>query len=426
MNNKINSRTIASHIIFEVTANRRSLDDVFAKFLPKITSHKDISLVKAICFGTLRWFFLLEAISKQLLFKPIKNKDKDVFCLILIGLYQIIFTNIPDYATISETVSAAKQLKKKWACGLINKVLREYTRQSEKILNETKKIPEHHYSHPSWMISAFKQAYPEQWQDILNANNAHPPMFLRVNLNKITREQYCQLLADQKMMAKPVAHTKSAVLLEHACPVDDLPLFDKGFCSIQDAAGQLVIDYLDLKEGLRVLDACAAPGSKTCHIIETEPRLQKITAIDKNAKRLQKVQQNIERLQLNPPHLQLNPVAVEKIDRWWDDKPFDRILLDAPCSATGVIRRHPDIKLLRKPEDVDTLVKQQLKLLHTLIPLVKKGGILVYTTCSILPEENQRLIEQFIAECSRKVTLETSKQLLPGFFDGFYYAKLRC
>ncbi|MCH9643305.1 MAG: 16S rRNA (cytosine(967)-C(5))-methyltransferase RsmB [Gammaproteobacteria bacterium] len=420
----MNTRTLISQIIFEVATNRRSLDDAFDNFLPAITHQQDVSLVKAVCFGTLRWFLMLEAISHQLLFKPVK--DKDVFYLILIGLYQIIFTDIPDYAAISETVGAAKKLKKNWACGLINKVLREYTRQSEKLLESIQAKSEYHYSHPRWMVDKLKQSYPEQWQDILNANNAHPPMFLRVNLNKITREQYCQLLADQKIIAKPVANSKTAILLEQACAVDKLPLFYKGFCSIQDAAGQQVVDYLDLKPGLRVLDACAAPGSKTCHIIETEPNLQKIVAIDKSAARLQRVQQNIDRLQLNPPHLQLNPVSVEAIDRWWDNKPFDRILLDAPCSAMGVIRRHPDIKLLRRPEDIEQSVKQQLKLLNALIPLVAKGGILVYTTCSILPEENQHLIEQFIVECSRKITLETSKQLLPGFSDGFYFAKLRC
>ena len=420
----MNSRTLASRIITEVVAHGRSLDDAFAKYLPSLSRPQEISFVKALCFGSLRWFFQLEAISNQLLLKPLK--DKEVLYLILIGLYQIMFMDVPHYAAISETVNAAKQLKKKWACGLINKVLREYTRQSPKLLNAIKSNPKHYYAHPGWMISRIKQAYPDQWQNILNANNAHPPMFLRVNLNKITREQYCQLLTDQKMVANPVANSKTAILLEQACTVNDLPFFYKGFCSVQDAAGQKIIDYMKLKAGQRILDACAAPGSKTCHIIETEPHLQKIIAVDKDAQRLQKIQQNIERLQLNPAHLQLNPVAVEAIDRWWDHQPFDRILLDAPCSATGVIRRHPDIKLLRLADDIDKLAQQQLKLLHALIPLVAKGGILVYSTCSILPEENLELIKKFMAESPRRVTLESSKQLLPGFYDGFFFAQLRC
>lgn len=420
----MNSRVVAAKILHEVVTLHRSLDDALNHLLPEVSNTDDIPFIKALCFGSLRWIFRLESITQQLCHKPVK--DKHVLYLIYLGLYQIIFTKVPPYAAISETVNAAKKLKKKWACGFINKVLREYIRQSATIEKTVHACDVSLYAHPTWLINRIKSAYPKQWESILQSNNAHPPMFLRVNLNKINREQYCHLLTDQGIKASIIKENNTAILLERPCPVNQLPFFNKGFCSVQDVAGQAIVKLLELEPNLRVLDACAAPGSKTCHIIESEPRLKKIVAIDKNPQRLQKVQQNIERLQLNPNYIQLNATAVEELDRWWDNQRFDRILLDAPCSATGVIRRHPDIKLLRRDSDIAALAKLQLQLLNILTGLVTKGGVLVYSTCSILPEENIELINRFIAQAPRKIVLEAHKQSLPGHSDGFFYAKCRC
>ena len=424
----MNSRAIATKILTDVAIKHRSLDDACLMRLVSVTQQKDISLIKAMCFGVLRNYFYLEAIVNQLFHKPPKEKDSDIKLLVMLGVYQLIDMNMPDYAAISETVNATRAIKKPWAAGLTNKLLRRFIKEKDIILANTN----NKHSSPTWLNERLKLAWPKDWQQIIKANNIHPPMVLRVNTLLISRDDYLEMLLNKNIEASPLLST--AILLKHPLPVIQLPGFDKGLCSVQDAAGQLVANLLNLKPGLRVLDACAAPGSKTCHLLETEPNLEKCVAIDVDKSRASKINENVRRLQINHNNLQVISTDVTNIKSWWDNKSFDRILLDAPCSATGVIRRHPDIKLLRRPTDIATLAKQQLRLLTTLWPLVSSNGFLLYTTCSVLPEENQNIIKEFLNN-QPDAKIETLKikdaidtgfghQVLPGLMDGFFYAKI--
>ena len=388
------------------------------------------------CFGTCRWFHQLNFFAQQLLTKPFRKKDQDVLALLLIGLYQLREMRIPDHAAINETVSATAELKKPWARALVNAVLRNYQRQ-EADLNESLEAAEAtaQYSHPAWLLDALRSAWPEQCRDILSANNERPPLTLRVNLARRSREEYLQKLAQENIEARPGLLANSAIYLSKPKPVTDIPGFVDGVVSVQDEASQLVPQQLDLREGQRVLDACAAPGGKTCHILESERSLTSITALDKDERRLAGIRENLDRLDLKANILCADAADLEN---WWDGNPFDRILLDAPCSATGVIRRHPDIKLLRSPEEVADLISQQQRLLESLWQCLKADGLLLYTSCSILPEENQNQIAQFLSKhddakyegitADWGVKCETGRQLLPSTAsgtDGFFFSLLR-
>ncbi|WP_235603051.1 16S rRNA (cytosine(967)-C(5))-methyltransferase RsmB [Piscirickettsia litoralis] len=317
------------------------------------------------------------------------------------------------------------------AKGLVNAILRAAQRQDYPLLTQDIAV----YSHPNWLIKRCKRAWPERWQNILKANNERPPMSLRVNQRWGTREAYLEKLAEVNIAAESIEINacKQAIRLEKPTAVTALPGFSEGACSVQNEAAQLAASLLDLVSGQRVLDACAAPGGKSCHILETADNID-LTCVDVDGKRLERVQENLRRLNLSAELLE---AAVEKIDDWWDGQLFDRILLDAPCSGTGVIRRHPDIKLLRTLEDIGQLHHLQLHLLTALWPCLKKGGILVYATCSILPEENEAVIKKFLTtqKGSEEVKIEADwgvarpfgRQIFPEVdgMDGFYYAKLR-
>ncbi|HKJ22130.1 MAG TPA: 16S rRNA (cytosine(967)-C(5))-methyltransferase RsmB, partial [Gammaproteobacteria bacterium] len=277
------------------------------------------------------------------------------------------------------------------------------------------------------------RAWPDHWQAILSANNRHPPLSLRVNPHRATRGDYLERLHAQGMEARPIPHTDQGISLVRPVDALSLPGFADGACSVQDGAAQLAAPLLDARPGERVLDACCAPGGKTTHLLECQPRAR-VVALDKDPRRLETVRANLERLQLHA-----ETIAADAADphRWWDGQPFDRILLDTPCSATGVIRRHPDIKVLRRAADITALAATQQRLLDALWPLLRRGGMLLYTTCSVLKEENQDRIRAFIdthpearLETLRVVwghALDQGRQVLPGDddMDGFYYARLR-
>jgi len=427
----MNTRAHAAVILQQVTQQQRSLSAVLTD--PKNTlPNNDISFMKELCYGTLRWYYPLHSISQKLLNSPLKSKDQDIHCLLLAGLYQLFYLNTPDYAAVSETVNAAKQLNKPWAGGLLNKVMHRAIREKAQL-----QLPgvdqEAEFAHPAWFIEKIRQAWPEQWQSILKANNDYPPMFVRVNLRKTSRDDYLSKLTDAEIKASIVDDCNTALLLHEPLPVDKVPGFREGLCSVQDVSGQYATELLDLQPEQTVLDACAAPGSKTSHMLEQHQDLAKLVAIDKDATRLFRIKENIERLQLGHLNVQLKLADASHTDQWWDGVPFDRILLDAPCSATGVIRRHPDIKLLRRKTDIVQLQHEQLKLLHRLWPLLAPNGKLLYTTCSVLPEENETVVGQFLkANQDAKVvpitlngglSLEHGYQILPtlGGADGFYY-----
>ena len=429
---KQSARATAARVIAEVVQKNRSLNAVLTAVLPLLPENER-GLCQQLCYGVLRWHGQLDAISQQLLSKALKKKDADIAALLLCGLYQLRDLRIPAHAAISETVNATKTLGKQWAKGLINASLRNYQRQAEELEDKLKQSDSALYAHPDWLIQSFKQDWPDQWQSILNASNQQPPMMLRINQQKTTRQDYLAQLIEADIPANVIKACAEGILLEKPCDVYQLPGFTEGHVSVQDGAAQQVADLLDLKSGLRILDACAAPGGKTCHILEHAPD-NEVIALDIAANRLQQIEQNTERLELNATLIASDAADT---DKWWDGTLFDRILIDAPCSGTGVIRRHPDIKLLRRADDIAALADQQQQLLNKLWPLLKPDGLLVYTTCSALKQENEQQIAGFLQQHPEAQEIEASPapaqrrpfgyQRLPGDdnLDGFYYACLR-
>lgn len=421
-------RVTAVKILYQVLEKGVSLNSAILANLPKNSSES--SLVKELCYGSLRWYFRLDTLLGLLMKTPLKPKDRDISILLLIGLYQILYLRVAEHAAVSETVEAAKLLKKNWASKLINGVLRTCIRNKDELVQRLDSFEQAKYAHPDWLISAIRHAWSGQWQTILEANNQHPPLCLRINRLQINREQW---LSNSEIKGTVLAHPETALIIPPQ-DVMQLPGFKEGQFSVQDAAAQLAAEVLMLAPGQRVLDACAAPGGKTAHIAETEVDLKEIIAIDNSQDRLEQAKSNWQRLKLNTRISWLINDAT-KPDQWWDGQMFDRILVDAPCSATGVIRRHPDIKILRRKSDIKTLVQQQEQLLNTLWQLLHPGAVLVYATCSILPEENSQQIENFLSQHpdAREIKIEAKwgsaqaagRQILPtAEMDGFYYARL--
>ena len=428
----MNPRLAAAKALAAVLNGKASLNSSLPTQLDKVED-RDRGFTQDLAFGTARWQPRLSALAAKLLQKPFKAADADVEALLLVGLYQLLYTRVPAHAAIGETVGCADKLKKPWAKALLNAVLRRAQRESEALLAELEHDPVVRTAHPRWLQKSLKAFWPEQWEAICAANNAHPPMILRVNRRHHSRDAYLQLLTEAGINATPCVYSVDGIVLEAATDVRALPGFAEGWISVQDEAAQLAADLLDLAPGQRVLDACCAPGGKTCHILEVEKDLAGVVAVDLEAKRLVRVRENLTRLGLSA-----ELIAADGRDTatWWDGKPFQRILLDAPCSATGVIRRHPDIKLTRQPDDIAALAVLQGELLDAMWPTLEVGGILLYATCSTLPTENTEVIEAFLARTSgaRELDLATTagikqphgRQLLAqeGGHDGFYYAKL--
>ncbi|WP_176508445.1 16S rRNA (cytosine(967)-C(5))-methyltransferase RsmB [Pseudomonas urethralis] len=428
----MNPRLAAARALAAVLSGKASLNSSLPAQLDKV-DERDRGLTQDLAFGTARWQPRLDLLAAQLLQKPFKAADADVQALLLVGLYQLFYTRIPAHAAIGETVGCADKLKKPWAKGLLNAVLRRAQREGEQLLAGMERDPVVRTAHPRWLQKSLKAFWPEQWEAICAANNAHPPMILRVNRRHHSRDAYLELLAEAGVAASACQYSRDGIVLAEACDVRGLPGFTEGWVSVQDEAAQLSADLLELAPGQRVLDACCAPGGKTCHLLEAEPGLAHMTAIDLEAKRLTRVRENLDRLQLDA---ELIACDARDTASWWDGKPFQRILLDAPCSATGVIRRHPDIKLTRQAEDIPALATLQGELLDALWPTLEVGGMLLYATCSSLPTENTEVIDAFLARTpgARELDLATEaglrqphgRQLLAreGGHDGFYYAKL--
>lgn len=398
------------------------------------TSPQDQALLQEICFGTCRWYFQLDALLSQLLVKPMKSKDSDIRCLLLIGLYQLHYLRVPDYAVVNESVAACKEFGKDWAKGLINAVLRGFIRDSAALFETIENDIAAQTAHPMWLVGKLRKAWPDAYLDILAANNERPPMTLRVNARTNTRQEYLTALDANGITARAGLLADSCIYLEKPTAVDNLPDFHEGSVSVQDEASQLIPSLLELEPGLRVLDACAAPGGKTCHMLESERSLSSVLALDLDDRRLDRLRENLGRLKLDA---EIIAADAGELSSWWNGEPFDRILLDAPCSATGIIRRHPDIKILRQPDDVKKLVELQLDLLKRLWETLKPGGLLLYSTCSVLPEENSKIVQQFVQQFADAkheeihaqwgVECAYGRQLHPSVDgnDGFYFARLR-
>lgn len=425
-----NPRATASQILCQVIDDHQSLTRALAA-IPN--NHPQTGLIKELCFGVCRWFFRLDAILQQLMAKPLRAKDHDIRWLLLIGLYQILYLRVPDHAAVLETVEAARALRKLWATKLINAVLRNFLRNQQGLLIKVDQSLAQRTAHPAWLVTAIQQAWPNEAEAILTANNQYPPLMLRVNCQKISRENYLQQLVDAGVTATALTDTTAGIVLTQAQDITRLPGFNDGYFSVQDVSAQWAATLLELAPDQRVLDACAAPGGKTSHILETVSDLQQLVVIDKEATRLEKVRENVNRLGLAQAPIQYAAVDAAQTSSWWDGQLFDRILLDAPCSGTGVIRRHPDIKILRQPEDIAEQAAEQQKLLEALWPLLKPNGILLYATCSILPAENQQQISQFLQQHNdAKEYAIVDASAIPGWQilpseqggDGFYYARL--
>lgn len=428
----MNPRLAAARALSVVLSGKASLGSSLPDVLGKVDA-RDRGLTQELAFGTARWQPRLSGLAERLLQKPFKAADRDVEALLLVGLYQLFYTRIPPHAAIGETVGCVEKLKKPWAKGLLNAVLRNAQREGEAIFAELERDPVIRFAHPRWLQKSLKAHWPDDWEAICVANNAHPPMMLRVNRRKANRDSYLAELQAAGIEAFACHHSEDGIRLAAACDVTQLPGFAEGHVSVQDEAAQLAAGLLDLAAGQRVLDACCAPGGKTCHILEREPGLAEVVALDLESKRLQRVQENLDRLQLGAKLVAADARATEQ---WWDGQPFQRILLDAPCSATGVIRRHPDIKLARQADDIAPLALLQGEMLDALWPTLAVGGVLLYATCSVLPTENREVIASFLARMpgARELDLPSGfgvaqshgRQLLPQDegHDGFYYAKL--
>lgn len=417
MKQHTNLRALTATVLYDVLEQGKSL----SKLLPTLQitlSAKDSALLSELCFGILRTLPQHEFMIQKLMKKVLKNKNRVLHYLIITGIYQLTHTRIPHHAALSETVAGATALNRKEFTKLINGVLREYQRQQSSLLTAFAKNG-NTTLHPAWLVNRLQQTYHDEWQSIITANNQKPPMWLRINRN-IQPTTYLTLLSEEGIDAECDSALPSAIRLLKPVPVSKLPGFDEGWVTVQDLSAQYAAYYLEPKNGELILDLCAAPGGKTTHILELAPNAN-VIAVDNDPNRAQRINDNLNRLNLN---------AIVKVgdgrypESWADNDLFDRILLDAPCSATGVIRRHPDIKWLRRDSDIDALAKLQYQILCAIWPYLKPGGRLVYTTCSVLPEENQRQIAQFLNQTLDASLNQAIIQCLPnqGGGDGFFYA----
>ncbi len=427
----MNLRGIAAGILSKVIKDGQSLTFALDLALESVKDSKDKAFIQALCYGVIRQYHRLDQILQQLLSKPLRNKDTDIKMLLLIGVYQLRYMRVKPHAAVSETVAAAN--KKSWAKSLINAVLRKYIREQEGLEKKVDQEVFSLYSHPQWIINKIENDWPDQASNLLLANNCQPPMSLRVNLAKITQANYLKLLAVDLIEAKADPRCSTSITLKQPILVEKLPGFSVGLVSVQDTAAQIAAELLDVQAGQKVLDLCAAPGGKTAAILEAAPESISLLAVDIDESRLHRVEENLQRLKLKA---KLLVADAAKSAEWAQGQTFDRILVDAPCSALGVIRRHPDIKILRRESDIAALITVQKQILDVAWELLIPGGILLYATCSILKQENEGQIDYFLSNHADATEMPINvnwgikttvgRQILTGDsgMDGFYYAKL--
>lgn len=425
----MNSRAVAAEVLQRVIDGGESLSAALSETIPVIYSAQDRAFVQAVAYGVSRWYWELDLLLRRL--APRAIKDSRIRILALVGLYQLKRMRVKPHAAVAETVSAARRTP--WAKPFLNALLRAYQRDRDELDTMVEGEESARCSHPSWLIHCLRADWPDDYRSILAANNESAPMSLRVNRRRTTRDAYLDTLKRNNMSARAGTLSRDAVILDQPGAVLDLPGFADGMVSVQDEAPQLAAELLQLETGQRVLDVCAAPGGKTLHVLETGSGLREVVALDISAERAELIRANLDRSGLRATVV----VADAKFPpNWWDGVPFERILLDAPCSATGVIRRHPDIKLLRRAGDIEQLSGRQYDLLASIWPTLNTGGLLLYATCSVMKEENERIIARFLQSHAdaRELPIEATwgrpalhgRQILPGDhgMDGFYYARL--
>jgi 16S rRNA (cytosine967-C5)-methyltransferase len=428
-------RATAATIVDSVVTGGRSLDAALAKHETRLAP-EDRPLLRMLCYGTLRRHLRLQSWISTLVDRPLKRRDSVINALLAIGLFQLAETRIPDHAVVSQTVEASRLLRRPKLAGLLNAVLRRFLR--ENLAEADPATLEAKYEHPTWMLEAVRRDWPNHADAIFAANNARAPMWLRVNSARRSAQDYLELLADNGIEATELEAVPGALRLTGPVPVDGLPGFGEGVVSVQDAAAQLAAPWLlNGLEG-RVLDACAAPGGKSAHLKELAGSGIDLTCVDKDTERLADIPANLDRLGLDATLVQGDASMPQE---WWDGIAFDGILLDAPCSASGVIRRHPDIKVLRRHDDIGRLAELQREMLNALWALLSPGGRLLYVTCSVFAAENDEIVSAFLERKGdareddmlpnnniRAVMQRKARgfQVLPGTadMDGFYFACL--
>jgi len=352
------------------------------------------ALASELIQGALRWQHRHAELMRHLMERP--RPASRLGALLSVGLFQLRRTRVPAHAAVNSCVAAAKELLSPAQARLVNAVLRRYLRESSRLESAADRRPQGRFSHPGWMIRSFRAAWPGHWESILRAGNRKPPLWLRVHQGRISREAYrASMLNPQAWNCSLPQDLPNGLQIDPPKPVSRLPGFSAGMVSVQDAGAQLAVPLLGIQPRMRVLDACAAPGGKTAQLLETCPGMKQLVALDCDAGRLDRLGENLDRLGLKA-NIRLGD-ALQPRD-WWDGQPFDRILIDAPCSATGVIRRHPDIKHLRRAADIARFARLQSRLLQSLWPLLTTGGRLLYSVCSVLPEETAQLIDGFLRE----------------------------
>ncbi len=434
-NSGVRTRAVAAEIVDAVVKGGQSLDAVIRENESRLPPDER-SLLRMLCYGVLRHHWQLQNWIQHLLDRPLKQRDSVINALLAVGLFQIELTRIPDHAAVSQTVEAARQLRRPKLAGVVNACLRRFMREG--LASAEPRDDQARWNHPTWLIEQIRRDWPQDWESILVANNERAPMWLRANSSRNPADDYRAELAALGIEAERLDAVPDALCLSSPCPVDDLPGFHEGKVSVQDAAAQIAARWLLSKAEGNILDACAAPGGKTGHLLEIGGDRIAVTALDSDAGRVEGIRQNLDRLGRNAT---IMVADASKPEEWWDGVAFDGILLDAPCSATGVIRRHPDIKLLRRAGDIESLASLQRAMLDSLWALLKPGGRLLYATCSTLAAENDEVTGAFLKDQRDAIEDDVlpnnnirdlmrrkacGYQVLPGVarMDGFYYACL--
>lgn len=446
MSSSAEVRARAAKIVADVAERGRSLDAAFSG--ESAASKQERGLLRSLSYDSIRWYIRLDALLERLLSRPNQSLEPEIRSLAIVGLCQLIYTDIPEHAAVAETVAATRLLKQPRASGFINAILRRCQREHAELLPQIDRDLAARTAHPPWLVEKLRKDWGDRANDILDANNQRPPFWIRVNRLRVTAANYREQLQAKQIRVAASMFDDTALLLDRAMDVSELPGFDAGLVSVQDAAAQFAGHLLDPQPGERILDACAAPGGKTGHLLELAPELAALTAVDVSPERLTRVTQNLQRLLDKPDLVRVLAADAAEPAAWWDGKPFNRILLDVPCSATGVIRRHPDIKLLRRSDDIAALAARQSQLLRSAWALLQPGGRLLYASCSALKAETTAVVEEFLrTEHGARDATGERLEALPAFaqalaegtragvsglriaagsagMDGFYYAVL--
>lgn len=440
MTKSLNTRAAAAKLSWQIIDRGQSLDAALGQYFESNDlSNQNRGFIQELVYGICRWYGSLDAMASELLKTPIRKKDRVVHYILLVGIYQLTHLETAEHAAVGETVSACKQLNKGWAKNLINGCLRNFQRSIQNAPKDSNviridSVENNLLSHPSWIASAIQNDWPDNVTDIMFANNQRPPMCLRVNTSRNSVNDYLSQLQNTEITARLDPYSRDGVILEQAVPVGLLPNFQDGAVSVQDTAAQLACDLLLLSKGQNVLDACAAPGGKTAHALERMNGQINMTALDVSEVRCEQLHNTLQRLNLEAS---VYSADASQPPTWpVPELGYDRILIDAPCSGLGVIRRHPDIKHHRTPSDIESLLSTQKAILNNLWQHLKPGGMLLYMTCSILKKENEQQISQFLASQNdamlqeinhpNALSLNFGAQTLPGVhnMDGFYYASI--